>query len=84
MSKLIKIYETDKMPDYIACYFEYGDLDNLTEEDIKNADNWLNRIEENHGVKGVTFEWGEETGFYYYPEFGLGCNCINVKVWANK
>lgn len=79
------IYETDRFPDYAACYLEYGDESGLNEEDIKNIDSWVKSIEDNNPeIKGaLCFEYGEETGFTYYPEFGLGCNCIKIKVFAN-
>lgn len=79
--KLIKQTEVI-MPEWAICYLEYGDTDNLTAEDVAEVDSWLERLAK-LGYTSPTFDyqWEHEgNGFYYYPAFGLGTQCVRTIV----
>jgi len=64
----------DNFPSYMACYVMYGDASGVTDEDIKNYEEFL----EDENLKGHAVYFGDETGFYAYPCFGLGTDCIKA------
>lgn len=74
------LYETDRFPAWAAFVLASGDYSSCTEEDVRLIDAW----EEEMLSKGtsISYEYLEETDFHMFPEFGLGCNCIHVKVWG--
>ena len=76
--KIVKTY-TCNIPAWSVCYLEYGEMDNLSEEDISMIDEWLETLE-NNGFTNPVFSFGDDNGFHMFPEFGLGCDCVECTV----
>ena len=79
MSELKVVLEVENFPSWAVMYIEYGDDADLTEDDKATIDRWWS----DNDLDGCTAEWLEDTGFYMYPEFGLGCDCIHVRFWRS-
>jgi len=74
------------MPEWAVCYLEYGDTGDLSEEDLRLADEWRDRIDkqavEAYGETAiVSFSYGNNDGYFTSsPEFGLPCNCVDCRL----
>ena len=64
------------IPSYAICYLYYGDTDNLTDEDIQNIDEWVEKMEKANNGRGfdVNAISGRDEYFDPNPCFGLPCN----------
>lgn len=70
------------IPEWAVTYLEYGEVDNLSAEDIAEVDAWVESLHR-QGFTSPIYEWdweNPENGFYHYPEFGLGAECIMCHV----
>ena len=76
--KIVKTY-TCNIPAWSVCYIEYGDADGLSEEDIDTVDDWMKSLNK-AGFTELVFSIGEDTGFHMFPEFGLGCDCVECTI----
>ena len=63
-------------PLWAVCAMAYGDYSGCSEEDESQLNEWL---DDNWSVNHVA-EYSEESYFCSYPEFGLSCKCIKMKV----
>lgn len=64
---------TEKIPSYALCYLINGDKDTLTDNEIKEIENWMDKS----GIKEVLPPDEEnETYFTHSPAFGLPCDVI--------
>ena len=65
---------TVNVPHWAALYFEYGDCDNLTDQEIAQADKWQERmLSEGWLWSGVE---DPEPEFHLWPEFGAPADCV--------
>jgi len=80
--ELIKVDEI-QMPIWARCPIANGDYSGLSDEDESTVLEWLHQLYEDHSH--VTFEHtGDFSEFEPFPEFGLGCDCERVIIWAEK
>jgi len=74
------------MPEWAVCYLEYGDAGDLSEEDLRLADEWRDGLDrqakEACGQTAyVTFSYGDGDGYFTgSPEFGLPCGCVDCRL----
>lgn len=75
-----------RIPSYAVCAIENDDYSGLEEEDIKNIKVFLEAISD-ICPKGYVFDWDRESldspYFCRYPEFGLACDVVDVKIYKN-
>jgi len=64
-----------EIPTWAICYIANGDDSGISDEDIKEINDFLGRY------KSPTFEYGEEEYFSNDPAFGLPTNVVEVKVY---
>lgn len=76
--KIVKTY-TCNIPSWSVCYLEYAEMEGLSDEDIAMIDKWLEDLE-NDGFTNPVFVFGKDNGYHEYPEFGLGCGCIQCTI----
>lgn len=76
--KIAKTYVCN-IPNWAVCYLEYAETDGLSKEDIEVVDKWLEALELN-GYTNPVFVFGKDNGYHEYPEFGLGCGCIQCTI----
>lgn len=69
------------LPQWSAVFFEYGDIDALEPEDVELCQQFLESLDK-EGYKFITFDWSGESFFSHFPEFGLPCECIEVRVFG--
>lgn len=67
---------TENIPLWAISYIEYGELDDLTEEDKTQVDDFLASYGE-----GIYIDYGEHEFFTWYPAFGLPTNCVEGKIY---
>lgn len=67
------------IPSYAVCYLIYGESDGLTEDDIKNIDSWVEKMQNNNNGKcfDVSPISGRDEYFDPCPCFGLPCDSID-------
>lgn len=75
----MKLITVEKIPTWAMCYLEYGDPTGLEEEDIFQADGFINE----NFPRGYVMELqvdGDCVSPYYtsHPAFGLGCEVYDV------
>ena len=74
------------MPEWAVCYLEYGDAGDLSEEDLRLADEWwdgLDRQAKNGYGEGAYVALSYEDSERYFsghPAFGLPCDCIDCRI----
>lgn len=71
---MIKTKKFSDIPSYAVCYLAYGDLDGLTDDDIKLIDKFCKNNNIDHLVS-----CSDDTHFCYYPDFGLGSDCVEAE-----
>ena len=65
----------DNFPEYAVNYLMYGDIENMSGEDMENCDRF---IEENN-LSGACIDFNFDTkGFCSRPCFGLACECVTA------
>ena len=64
-------------PAYALSYLINGDASGLTDKEIKDVDEFVER--ENY-IKHFDYDYEEhgEPYFSKYPEFGLACDCVDL------
>lgn len=85
--KLEKLDWGDDFPQWALCYVVNSDPSGLSDEDIAEVDQWLAKKSDVLDLDGAEFghfAFGEDTGFYHYPAFGLGCDCVHWEIWGYK
>lgn len=86
--KLINKYENINFPAWALCALVNGDYTGLTDDEIKQFDDfqedWQKVTREENGTH-FWQETTEESYFTHYPEFGLACDCYNmtIYIWGN-
>ena len=67
------------IPSYAVCYLIYGESDNLSEEDIKNIDSWVEKMQNDNNGKSFDISpiSGRDEYFNPCPCFGLPCNSLD-------
>ena len=78
--KIIKEIDV-KFPTYAISYLEYGEPGDLSEQDIKNVDEWYNTLKCDESPYGPNFDFGTCSYFEPYPVFGLPCDCVDLKIF---
>ena len=77
----------DNFPQWALCYVVNNDPSGLSDEDIASVDQWLAKKSDALDLDGEEFShfsFGDDTGFYHYPLFGLGCDCVHWEIWGYK
>lgn len=69
--------EIDNFPEWALYYVTYGNDDSLSEEDIKDINDWM---EKNNIVSVNQKDSDEGASFSKKPAFGLGANVVTVNV----
>ena len=70
------------IPEWALTYLEYGEVSDISEEDINCVEEWLNAIAK-EGFTNPVFQYylEDSEGFFSScPEFGLPCQCIKCMV----
>ena len=83
MSELEYI-NTIELPTWAASYLVNGDSSGLEDNEIELVDTWADSLE--HNCLVFDFGGSEEyagSGFTHYPEFGLPCDCEEVKLYGH-
>ena len=69
----------DNIPDYAVGYMAYGEPDALSDEDIKNIDDFM----EKHNLDSLS-EISDSTSFVNKPAFGLATNCFDWAIFTKR
>lgn len=81
----IELVDTVKFPAYALSYLINGDASGIEDEDVENVDAWLESLSEYGPYQHFTFDYGDyEEDFYPHPEFGLACECVELKIYAER
>lgn len=77
-----KFDKVECVPDWAACYFLYNDESGVCESDLRDADDWRDRVREEFGYELVGPVEGT-SGWCALPAFGNACLCSDwtVRVW---
>jgi hypothetical protein len=76
MSTIIEVF---KIPSYLACYVANDDPSNLTDNEIEEYHDFLEKIKklDNQELQHVSI--GEDLGFYHFNNINsLGNDCIEL------
>lgn len=77
----MKKISTEKIPTWALCYLFNDDPTGLTEEDIKDADNFCNSF---HAKGALVFDIPNEDASPYFtsvPAFGLPTDVMDIDVY---
>ena len=77
----------DNFPQWALSYVVNNDPSGLSDDDIAGADQWLSKKSDALDLDGEEFscfDFGEDTGFYAFPAFGMGCDCVHYEIWGYK
>lgn len=69
---------TEKIPTWAMCYLEYGDPTGLDENDIVQADEFINQFENGFVMEIKAENECVSPYFTKYPAFGLACEVYDV------
>lgn len=69
---------TEKIPTWAVYYLEYGDPTGMSEEDISQADEFINENFPHGFVMDIV---DHNSYFTYKPAFGLACDVYDVKFY---
>ena len=67
-------FTKERVPTWAICYLVNGDPTGLSDEDIKQVKQWLDKT----GIYEVFPEEGDEY-FTHYPAFGLPCAVLDCQ-----
>lgn len=77
----------EQVPNYALSYLINGDSSGIDDEDVRNADMWLdgyNQIADDLGGNVVLSVTDETNAFCRNPAFGLACDTTTVDVLILK
>ena len=69
------------IPSYALCYLIYGESDNLSEEDIKNIDSWVEKMQNDNNGKSFDISPISGRGEYFDPVPCFGLPCESIDCW---
>ncbi len=84
MAKRYKKYQMvgiEAIPQYAIPYIEYGEADNLTDDDIENIDDFLDGYTK---YAPLSFEYRGDAEFRHTPAFGLPAECVITHIHGVK
>lgn len=79
-------WNTVNFPDWALCLAEYGEENNINEDDKEAFQAWKKKVERDarDGAKkhpiSILYSWGEGSYFSQSPAFGLPCNCTQAEI----
>lgn len=76
MSTIIEVF---KIPSHLACYVANDDSSNLTDDEIEEYNNFLDKIKKLDNFELQHVSIGEELGFYHSNDINsLGDDCVEL------
>lgn len=79
------IIEVFKIPSYLACYIANDDPSALTDDEIEEYNNFLDKIKKLDNQELQHLSIGDELGFYHFNDVNsLGNDCVELIAFYRK
>ena len=79
---MVKYLSTEPIPEWALCYIFNGDMEGLTDEEIKMVNDFEESFHQPNGVIIDTPKDDQEPYFTHYLAFGLACNVYDLDVYS--